>query len=195
MAFVGTLRTCGAPVPLTWVLGSHQAAANTRHKELHLIRAYSILFLAIPFGSVALATIISMIIPGCKLDEGAGASGCGSLGPILSTGVWLGFPVLICGLMGLVPIGIFVAVKNLLTGKAPDENQPQNTCEKVALDAVLQYKNTGSIQAKCPRCSTRIKLITDSVNKSTVNLQCGCGGCDGKYMLHARQANAQRPNS
>ncbi len=23
MAFVGALRTCGAPVPLTWVLGSH----------------------------------------------------------------------------------------------------------------------------------------------------------------------------
>jgi hypothetical protein len=29
MAFVGALRTCGAPVPLTWVLGSLQTAAKT----------------------------------------------------------------------------------------------------------------------------------------------------------------------
>jgi hypothetical protein len=28
MAFVGALRTCGAPVPLTWVLGSLQTAAK-----------------------------------------------------------------------------------------------------------------------------------------------------------------------
>jgi len=159
-----------------------------------LIRAYSILLIAMPFGSVALAMIISMIIPGCTLDEGSGAIGCGPLGPLLSIGMWLGVSVLICGLMGLVPIGIFAAAINLFTGKTPYETQPRETCENVTLDAVLQYKKTGSTLAKCPRCSTPIRVVTDPMSETTINMQCGCGGCNGKYMLHAIDANALPPN-
>ena len=34
MAFVGALRTCGAPVPLTWVLGSYQTAVEALPKHM-----------------------------------------------------------------------------------------------------------------------------------------------------------------
>lgn len=86
-----------------------------------MIRPYSILFIAIPFCVMAVSIIISMCIPGCKLDEGSGSSGCGAWGPYLSTGVWLGFPVLICGLMGLFPLGLFLFLKSIFSSKVPDK--------------------------------------------------------------------------
>jgi hypothetical protein len=51
---------------------------------------------------------ISSLIPGCKIDEGTGASAaCGAIGPLLAFGVMGGILWLIFGSLGFLPAFLY----------------------------------------------------------------------------------------
>lgn len=95
------------------------------------MRIYIFLALVLPIACMLLSFGIVSLIPGCTVDEGAGASAaCGALGPILAFGILGGFLWLIFGIIGLIPASIIRAWKN----RNSTENTPSNYCLR-ALEA------------------------------------------------------------
>jgi len=95
------------------------------------MRIYIFLALLLPIACMLLSSGIVSLIPGCTVDEGAGASAaCGALGPILAFGILGGFLWLIFGIFGLIPASIIRAWKN----RSSTENTPSNYCLR-ALEA------------------------------------------------------------
>lgn len=77
------------------------------------MRLYSYLALLLPFCIMLLSFGIVALIPGCTIDEGAGASSaCGVIGPALAIGELGGFLWLLLGLFGLVPVLIIYTLFN-----------------------------------------------------------------------------------
>jgi len=89
------------------------------------MRIYIFLALLLPFFCIVLSSEVVSLIPGCTVDEGAGASAaCGLLGPTLAFGILGGFVWLLLGLLGLIPVSIIYAWKN----RNSTESTPSNYC-------------------------------------------------------------------
>ncbi len=66
---------------------------------------------------------IAALIPGCTVDEGAGASSaCGAIGPVLAAGQMGGFLWLLFGLFGLVPALLIYAFLNRKSKEPTESN-------------------------------------------------------------------------
>jgi len=77
------------------------------------MRLYTILAILLPISFMAISWGIASLIPGCTIDEGAGAAAaCGVLGSLLAFGVLGGFLWFIFGVLGLIPALIIYALVN-----------------------------------------------------------------------------------
>jgi len=86
------------------------------------MRLYSFFALLLPLVIMLLSWGISSLIPGCTIDEGAGASSaCEAIGPLLAAGVMGGFLWLLFGIFGLAPALLVKAWKDR-NSKEPTES-------------------------------------------------------------------------
>lgn len=78
------------------------------------MKFYRIFAIYVPIALMVVSALVASLIPGCEVDEGAGASqACGSVGEYLAFGSLGGLCWLIIGLMGLVPLVIVSVFKRI----------------------------------------------------------------------------------
>jgi hypothetical protein len=101
------------------------------------MRLYSYFALLLPLVIMLLSWGISSLIPGCTIDEGAGASSaCGAIGPLLAMGTMGGFLWLLFGIFGLIP----ALLVNAWTSRKSREPAESNYCLR-AIEAEAKKKN------------------------------------------------------
>jgi len=75
------------------------------------MRYYIRLAIIFPIAVMAISFGIQQLLPGCVVDEGAGASSqCGMIGPFLSISRFGGFMWLTLGVFGLLPAALVTAL-------------------------------------------------------------------------------------
>jgi hypothetical protein len=104
------------------------------------MRYYIRFAVVLPLVVMALSFAIQHLLPGCTVDEGAGASsGCGVFGPLLSISRFGGFIWLLFGIIGLFPISLITA-----RWKANDATTGTNNSILRALEREAQKKDINS---------------------------------------------------
>lgn len=95
--------------------------------SLSFIRKYLIFSLALPIAVTAIAALVANLIPGCTIDAGIGASGCGSHGFILSLGIYGGLCAALLGFVGLLIILFGYVALGKKQGLTPCQLAPAQT--------------------------------------------------------------------
>lgn len=157
-----------------------------------MLRVYTFVFVLIPFLVAAASMLVAALIPGCRIDEGAGAQGCGAMSPLLEAGSLGGFAIFVCGLMGLFPVALLHGLMRWLTPKdVAAETVPvtANAVDQAVLEALTQYRDRGVVGVTCPACASFI-TVTPAQNQSTpgqrtLKTQCDCGRCKGRFNMRA----------
>jgi hypothetical protein len=84
----------------------------------------------LPLGVMGLSWGIAFLIPGCTIDESAGASAaCGAVGSFLATGLLGGFIWLAAGLIGLLPTLTIATWRRKKSPQNNDKNYSLNALE------------------------------------------------------------------
>lgn len=82
------------------------------------MRVYLYLAILLPLCIFLVSMGVPTFIPGCTVDEGAGASSaCGGIGPLLAIGTMGGFLWLLFGIIGLIPALLVKAWSNSRANK------------------------------------------------------------------------------